>query len=182
MPFKGTVSFSHWPVLLSMVLAAPFPVYLYGCAVSPVHDLKTSSVAVWDMENLTPGQDIQPADMGEFLSANVIDALQQNGIHVVEREKLVRVLEELNLGSSELADQDTRLRLGRILNARFMIFGGYQCIAGQVRFDLRLVDVETSMVLRTSEKTVSSKAVRDWTRAVREAALRLFSSEPAKEF
>ena len=41
----------------------------------------------------------------------------QQTVRVVERRKIVELLAELNLGSSQLTDQRTTLRLGRLLGA-----------------------------------------------------------------
>ncbi len=147
-----------------------------GCSMSSAParlDLHSVPVAVWDLDNLTPGQGTRP-DMGEFLSAGIIQVLQERaGLDVVERERIVQILEELRLGSGELASQDTRLRLGRMAGARCMVFGGYQEIGGKVRFDLRLVDVETGKVLATSSRTVASLSMDEWLPAVQQAALDL---------
>lgn len=141
--------------------------------VSTGPDIHGASVAVWDLDDLSPAIEAVP-NMGEFLSAGIIQALQdQKGIDVIEREKIVEVMEELRLGSSELADQETRLRLGRLAGARYMVFGGYQAIEGILRIDLRLVDVETGKVLATSSRTLTSKAPGEWLPAARQAALEL---------
>jgi len=89
-----------------------------------------------------------------MLAGPVIEALQGKGYQVVERQRLLFLLEELHLGSGVLADESTRLRLGRLCGARWMVFGGYQTIGGQARVDLRLVEVETGKVLKAAQRTV----------------------------
>ncbi len=148
---------------------------LQGCAPSspPMLDVHSVPVAVWDLDDLTPSRELRP-DMGEFLSAGIIQVLQEKvGMVVVERERIVQVMEELMMGSSALASQETRLKLGRLSGARCMIFGGFQEIGGQVRFDLRLVDVETGRILATSSRTAASLSMNEWLPAVQQAALDL---------
>jgi TolB-like protein len=113
-------------------------------------------IAVWDMEDLSVDQ--QPyEDFGRLFSDEILKVLSSHhDVEIVDREQLVRVLEELNLGSSELADQTTRLRLGRLAGANLMIFGAYQYMAGQWRIDLRLVDVETGRVVRTASRSFTN--------------------------
>ncbi|HOJ14211.1 MAG TPA: CsgG/HfaB family protein, partial [Deltaproteobacteria bacterium] len=96
------------------------------------------------------------------------------GVEVVERERLVAVLEELRLGSSQLADDETRLRVGRITGAREMVFGAYMVVGPTMRLDLRRVDVETGRVVRTASKTAPSGDVQAWVEAARKAAVDLF--------
>jgi hypothetical protein len=75
---------------------------------------------------------------------------------------LNRVLEELHLGSSALADEQTRLKLGKLVGARLMVFGGYQVFGGQMRIDLRLVEVETGKVLKAVHKIAPSGDMSGW--------------------
>jgi TolB-like protein len=126
-----------------------------SCATAPVAPEK-GAIAVWDLDDLSPGDSGVPP-MGEFLSAQIIEVLRKREDRaVVERQRLLLALEELRLGTSSLADEATRLSLGRISGARLMVFGGYQVFGGAVRIDLRLVEVETAKVLKAVQKTSSS--------------------------
>jgi curli biogenesis system outer membrane secretion channel CsgG len=154
-----------WPLLLVALLA--------GCVSAPEPVREAKGIAVWDMEDLSPMGDGRP-DLGGLLSARVIETLKEKSSYdVVERERLSLVLEEQNLGTSELADESTRLRLGRLVGAQLMIFGGYQVIGGQMRLDIRLVEVETGKILKAGEKTVSAGDLAAWLNAATEAATEL---------
>jgi curli biogenesis system outer membrane secretion channel CsgG len=114
-------------------------------------------------------------DLSEFLTARVQETVRGEDLVVVEREKLLSVLSELSLGSSELADDGTRLRIGRIAGAKRMIFGGYQVIGKSMRIDLRMVETETGRVLRAVEKTVEDGGMTRRLSAAEEAARNLTS-------
>jgi len=124
---------------------------LSGCAGDPVIP-SMPAVAVWDPEDVSPGAAGEQG-IGEVLALRIVEAARARGLTVVERGKLLLAVEELRLGSSALADESTRLRLGRITGARRMVFGGYIAVGNRVRMDLRLVDVETGKVLRTASRT-----------------------------
>jgi TolB-like protein len=126
------------------------------------------AVAVWDLDDLSSSAD--QGGLGETLAGPVIEVLQARGYQVVERQRLLVVLEELRLGSASLADESTRLRLGRLSGARWMIFGGYQTIGGRTRIDLRLVEVETGRVLKAAQGTATSDGVPQVVEAARKAA------------
>ena len=68
-------------------------------------------------------------------------------IHVVERALLERLLEELKLSSSQLADPQSALRLGRILAARVLITGSLVRYKGQLQINLRAIDTENTQVM-----------------------------------
>jgi hypothetical protein len=98
----------------------------------------------------------------------------------VEIQRLLLILDELNLGTSALAHETTRLKLGRMVGARLMVFGGYLVFAEQMRLDLRLVDVETGGVIKTAAKTVSATELTGWLEAAEAGANELFIDRLAK--
>ena len=108
--------------------------------------------------------------MGELLASEVIATLKEaNTYQVVERQRLILALEELNLGSSSLADEATRLQIGRIIGARFMVFGSYLVLGDMMRLDLRLVEVETGAVVKAADKTAAAGDLNGWLEAARQA-------------
>ena len=143
----GGVSPAHALTIVVLFLA----VVLSGCAGSPVSH-SVPAVAVWDPEDVSPGAAGEQG-IGEVLALRIVETVRARGLSVVERQKLLLAVEELRLGSSALADESTRLRLGKITGARQMVFGGYLTVGNRVRIDLRLVDVETGKVLRTASRT-----------------------------
>lgn len=147
---------------------------LIGCALAglPVVAEK-SAVAVFDLENMTPHEPAT-ANLGELLSGQVIDALREAKHTVVERERLILALEELKLASGALADPSTRLQIGKLVGARFMVFGSYLVIGGLMRLDLRLVDVETGGIQSACERSTSNLDPAEWMRLAREAGKSLF--------
>jgi len=86
--------------------------------------------------------------MSEVLQAEMTQRLSAGGgrISVVEREILDKLLTELKLGSSELADPDTALKLGKLLSARLIVTGSLVQIPEGIRLSLRLIDPETSAI------------------------------------
>lgn len=51
-------------------------------------------------------------DAGELFAMQVTEVIKKSGIHrVVEREQIVATFEELNISTTSLADENTRLRL-----------------------------------------------------------------------
>lgn len=93
------------------------------------------------------------------LSAVLITRLSENlngsgRVKVVERALVERVLEELNLGSSQLADPDTALRLGKLFAARLIATGMLLYTPEGVVLSMRLVDTETSGVVQTAVRAL----------------------------
>ncbi len=142
-------------LILSLIIA--------GCASAPVSDPATpQALAIWTLEDLSlPGT--VPPELAELLTAKVMETAEATATYpLVERERLLTILQELNLGSSQLVDEATGLRIGRLVGARLMLFGSYQVVATLMRIDLRLVDVETGRVINAAEKTVPAGNLVGW--------------------
>jgi TolB-like protein len=143
---------------------------LMGCASSPSTSERGGSIAVWDLDDLSLKKGIQPY-LGELLSSQIIEVLKGRGDYVVvERQRLILALEELRLGTTQLVDESTRLKLGRMLGAKWMVFGGYQIIGDQMRLDLRLVEVETGKVKKAIHKISSANNLAGWIEAAKRGA------------
>ncbi|MCC6545509.1 MAG: hypothetical protein IT392_13615, partial [Nitrospirae bacterium] len=63
-----------------------------------------------------------------------------------------RLLEELNLGSSDLADPETALKLGKILAARLIGTGSIFYLPDSTMLSMRLIDTETSAIAQVTTK------------------------------
>lgn len=111
-------------------------------------------IAVWDFDfhevalPNTPALNHLSRALSEILNEQL---LSYPGVQVVERMRLREILDEQKLGSSTLADEDARLRLGRIVGAQHMIFGSLVSLGDVTRADVRLVSVQTSQVLSSHE-------------------------------
>ena len=160
-------------ILLCMLLFLP------SCAseqtpYKPAEYGRGSIVAVWDLEDFSVIEHAALSDMQEFLTAKIIETLKIKGEYeLIERQKLLLALEELNLGSSEMASETSRLRAGQILGAQLMVFGGYQLVAEQLRIDLRMIDVESGVVVKAAEQSVTAVDISGWLKAAEDAAAKL---------
>ncbi|MBL8305790.1 MAG: hypothetical protein JNM33_03780 [Rubrivivax sp.] len=121
------------------------------------------AVVVWDFDNQTAVSAL-PAERIDFLrralSENLTGALLQvPGLPVVERQRLKDLLAEQKLSAGTLADDDARLRLGRIVGAARMVFGGFFVIGEAVQVHVRVIDTATARVVFSDEATSSLDAV-----------------------
>ena len=151
-------------------LFKPFNIFFAFFILSACAHQRTATIAVWNLDDLSPSTIVRP-EIGELLSGEIINAVNQKGEYsVVERERLLLALEELNLGAASFVDETTRLRLGRLSGARFMIFGGYQIIGSTMRLDLQLIEVETGKLQKAVQKTIEGSDLSKWLKNAEEAA------------
>ena len=79
-------------------------------------------------------------------------------------------MEELNIGTSDVVSDSTRLEIGRIVGARLMLFGSYTVIGETIMLDLRMVEVETGRILKATYKTTTSSNPVELLKIARDAA------------
>jgi TolB-like protein len=110
----------------------------------------TPTVAVMYFSNGAIGaahQELAPLSRG--IADLLITELSGNpGIRVVERDQLQRLLDEQSLSAGDRVSQETAVRMGQVLGAHHMLFGGFVTDGrGTMRIDVRAVHVETSRVV-----------------------------------
>jgi hypothetical protein len=158
--------------LLCFCLAI-FLLVFTGCASGPTPPSQRVGVAIWDFEDMSPTGSPFP-DTGELLAAKVIQVFEDTDKYqVVERERLLLALEELNLGTTDLVDKSNQLRLGQLVGAKLMVFGGYIVIQDTMRLELRLVSVESGKILRTATRILPATDISAWIGAAEESAREL---------
>ena len=95
------------------------------------------------------------AGMDVVVRREIEARLQANeSVRVVEREVLDKLLQELQLGSSELAGADTQLQLGKVLSARMLGFIDFAQVGADITMYLRLVDTETTSLAAQLTRSV----------------------------
>jgi TolB-like protein len=136
------------PAVLAL-LSLPWPPSLRAATAASL-----PAVVVWDFDDQTPAAlrggsaDFLRRSLSENLTATL---LAVPGLPVVERQRLKDLLAEQKVAASELADEDSRLRLGRIIGATRMVFGGFFVLGDAVQVHVRLIDTATSQVLFSDE-------------------------------
>jgi len=96
------------------------------------------------------------------LTSQLADLLNSSGrVQVVERVILDQLLAELNLGSSDLADPDTALRLGRVLAAKLIATGSLFTLPGTTLLSMRFIDTETTGIAKVFTREMKSTGSLD---------------------
>jgi TolB-like protein len=89
---------------------------------------------------------------------------------VVEREQIQRLLEEQNLGAQGRVDAQTAAKIGKLVGARYMVMGTFVDFYGDFRVDVRLINTETSEVVKTESERMQREHLFD---IIRNVAARL---------
>ncbi|HXG45957.1 MAG TPA: CsgG/HfaB family protein [Gemmatimonadales bacterium] len=95
-----------------------------------------------DKENFEALKRGIPAMLASELSNNP-------NVRLVDREQIQRLLEEQNLGKEGRVDAATAAKIGKLVGARYMIAGTFTDFYGRFRVDARIINVETSEIIKT---------------------------------
>ena len=110
-------------------------------------------IAVMPFANYYVGSNAADFDglEGGLQQMMLTELAQNSSLRIVERSALAAVLDEQNLSASGRVEADAAVRVGALVGAKYMIMGSYNDIFGDVRIDARVVDVETSEIIRTEQ-------------------------------
>jgi TolB-like protein len=112
-----------------------------GIAVFPFTNGGSYGADREDLEALTVGlQQMLLTELGQYGS-----------LRIVERSMLRDLMAEQDLGTTGRVDAQTAARVGRIVGARYAITGVFVDLNGDFRMDGRVIDVETTEILRTEQ-------------------------------
>ncbi len=88
------------------------------------------------------------AYLGKALSEMLISELAGiEGLTVIEREQLEKLMKEIALGMSGIVDEKTSPKVGKILGANYIISGSYLVDRTNVSVDYKIVAVEKGSIL-----------------------------------
>jgi TolB-like protein len=91
----------------------------------------------------------------------VTDLVAWDGVTVVERQKLEAVLHELKLQQSKDFDAGTRQKIGKLLNAQYLLTGMVNLAGQTLAIDAQLVEVQTGAVRVTARASGAPDRVFD---------------------
>lgn len=115
-------------------------------AAVPSDGWTSSPLTLWLMDFNVQGCSLREGEE-RLLASGIMDQLiEKSRVQVVERALLDKLLDELKLGTSELADRSTALSLGKILSARVIVSGQVVYAGSQTQVSLRLIETETGRI------------------------------------
>src|SRR5260370_11118437 len=103
------------------------------------------------------GQDRENFDaLQRGIAGMLISELAQNpAAGVVEREEMQKLLDAQALGAASRVDPQTAAKLGKLASTRYVVLGRFIDFYGDFQMDARLVNVETSEIVRVERDQAS---------------------------
>lgn len=113
------------------------------------------TIAVLDFNNnsIVDKEKLEPLRKG-LADILITELSRVEAFKVVEREKIRDVVTEIEFSQTDLVDPSTAQKLGRLLGAQNLLFGGFvHSFGDEIRIDVRIVEVETGRTVKAVEET-----------------------------
>lgn len=107
------------------------------------------SLAVLYFDNNTKNDDLEVMRKG-LADMMVTDLVAWDGVTVVERDKFEAVVSELKLQRTKYFDQATAVKIGKFLEAKYLLTGSMTISGDKLILDARLLDAAKSQVVVTA--------------------------------
>lgn len=112
------------------------------------NEARQPTAAVLYFDNLGDSEELFALRKG-LTQMLISDLSYGTGFKLVERTRLQDVIDELELGQSKKIDPATAAKIGKLLGADYLVMGGYFEMRGAMRIDVRVVTVETGVIVKS---------------------------------
>jgi Mg-chelatase subunit ChlD/curli biogenesis system outer membrane secretion channel CsgG len=127
---------------------------LFDVAFTQLADYSSLKLAAGTRVSLlpyTPGE-ASLANTSEYFSEQSVLSLARNGLYkLVERGELQKILKEMELQLSDLADEAKAARVGKLLGAEVLVLGKVYLVKDNYEIFIKLVRVETAEILSVTK-------------------------------
>lgn len=122
-----------------------------------VAKVPTNTVAILYFENKGENKSLDPLEKG-LAEMIITDLSKVKALRVVERVRLQKLIEEMNLGETDLVNQKTAPRLGKLLGAYRLVKGSYfDMVNDKVRIDALVAETKTGDIDASANTSGSTK-------------------------
>jgi len=133
---------------LRVLAALALSVWLSPSRAGAVPEKLVVAVLYFDNNSQNKQYDVLQKGLADMM---VTDLAAVDGVQIVERDKLQKLVEELNLQRSSFFDPATAQKLGRGIGATYAVTGAMTAIDPEIRLDVRLIEISTGKVMLTAK-------------------------------
>jgi len=131
-------------------------IFLSGAA-AQTDGKRTIAILYFENNSLAQKAEMDPLCKG-LTDMLITEFSKISQFQVVERSQLQKLVEEISLGQSGMVDAGTAQQVGNLLGARNLLLGSFMnMFDGQLRIDVRIVEVETGLTIKAEEETGKPK-------------------------
>ena len=123
---------------------------------------QTETIAILDFSNNCILEKDKYTSLSPGLAEIMITELSAiKTLKFVERQKINELIQEMQLAQSGLVSEETGVQVGKLIGAKYLIFGAYMVFDKKIRIDVRIVEVETGITIKAEQATNKVKKMFD---------------------
>lgn len=112
-----------------------------------VQDAPKIIIAIVDFKNTSNDSDLDY--LNQTIPESISTSMAKSGrLEIVERSRLEEALNEMQMSEVGIVDESQAAELGRAVGANAILVGSYVAIGGILRINARLIDVQTSRIIK----------------------------------
>ena len=116
--------------------------------------VQSQTIAILDFSNNCIFDKEKYASLSPGLAEIMITELSNiKTLKFVERQKINALIQEMQLAQSGLVSDESGVQVGKLIGAKFLVFGSYMVFEKKVRIDARIVEVETGLTIKAEQVT-----------------------------
>ena len=109
---------------------------------------QNTAIAVFDLDN----NGLNKSDIRLLTGRLQSELVKIGGYTIVERKKINEILNEQKLTMSGMVDDKHLINIGKMVGAKLIVLGNIGKVASIYTISARLVDAETSEILKSANK------------------------------
>ncbi|MBN2411254.1 hypothetical protein JXQ31_06135 [candidate division KSB1 bacterium] len=130
---------------------------IVGSVFSQTSGKRTIAILYFENNSLAKKAEMDPLSKG-LADMLITEFSKIEQFQVVERSQLQQLIQEMSLGQSGMIDGSTAQQVGNLLGAKNLLLGSFMhMFDGQIRIDVRIVEVETGLTIKAEEETGKPK-------------------------
>ena len=115
---------------------------------------QTETIAILDFSNNCIFEKEKYASLSPGLAEIMITELSNiKTLKFVERQKINALIQEMQMAQTGLVSEETGVQVGKLVGAKYLVFGSYMIFDRKVRIDVRIVEVETGLTIKAEQVT-----------------------------
>ncbi|NOZ63034.1 MAG: hypothetical protein GXO74_15395 [Calditrichaeota bacterium] len=147
-----------------------------------LYAVPNETIAVLDFSN----NSLMDRDKYESLSGGLAEIMitelsKVKSLQLVERQKINELIKEMQLAQSGMISEDSGVQVGKLLGAKYLVFGSYMVFGKKIRVDVRIVEVETGLTVKAEEVTDKVKNMFKVIKKLSEKILKNLNIKLSKE-
>jgi len=100
--------------------------------------------------------------LAKMINVYILNYFIETGKYrVVERLQLAKLLKEMRLSNSDLADASNALKIGKLLSAYGIVIGSVVRFKDKIIITARLVETQTASIVRVAKENIDSNSTSD---------------------